>query len=150
MGHLSAVVTAYTGRRTVYCYWLFFHTNRPPTNRMSITMMNMMRVSITTPFVRTRHATNSVENSILPKEGDRWTSSPELSCMRHQQGYDVINNSAHRTLGNQCRAYIYSAHNPVSSALYTILRLSVEKLCCIAPLDNGQLQVHVNTSFFHH
>jgi hypothetical protein len=47
---------AYEGRSAEY-YWLFFHTNRPPTNRISITMMNMMRVSITTPFVRTRHAT---------------------------------------------------------------------------------------------
>lgn len=133
MGHLSAVATAYTGRRTVCFYWLFFHTNRPPTNSTSITMMNMMRVSITTPFVRTRHATNSVENSIPPKEGDRWTSFPELSCMRHQQGLTSNNNSAHRTFGNQCRAYLYSAHNPVSSILYAILCLSVGKRCFKRP-----------------
>jgi hypothetical protein len=75
-GSPRSVAIAYTGRSTGYFYWLFFHTNRPPTNRMSITMINMMRVSITTPFVRTRDETNAEENSILPKEGDRWTSSP--------------------------------------------------------------------------
>ena len=52
-------------------------------------MMNMMRVSITTPFVRTRHATNSVENSIPPQEGDRWTSSPSTKLQKTSTGFDV-------------------------------------------------------------
>lgn len=84
--------------------------------------MNIMRVSITTPFVRTRYATNLVDNSTPPRNETDGHLPPELSCRRHHQGLTSNNNSAHRTFGNQCRAYIYSAHTPVSSSSRAIMK----------------------------